>query len=205
MHFEEIEDGVSGVYIITCTKNNKSYIGVSKNIKNRWKQHVKMLHEKTHHSIKLQEDYNTYGDDFFEFKTLQITDYGNAKKLEDTYIKMYKSDINGYNVESYLDNTTRRDKMWRSSILEYTKNTYVPDGNMYCYDIFKIAKYLNMSVSDFLKDMGVNTHHKFNVCRYLNNTTVIGINWTANNIFAVITDERLFGINSDLIAVDVEI
>ena len=205
MDVEKIKDGIAGVYRITCKKNNKNYIGVSKNIVKRWKNHISLLRSGRHHSIKLQEDYDRYGEDFFEFRVVEISDSDEAKKLEDKYIKKYQSDINGYNHKNHSDNIKYRDKVYRESILEYIKESYKPDENTYCYDFFNMAKYLNITPSEFMKFLGLNVSQTFNIFSYLSETTIIGLNWSENNIFIEIIDKNLYSDEGNFIEVDVSI
>jgi len=62
---------ISGIYKITNTENNKVYIGSSKNIDNRWKQHKCLLRSKNHHSQHLQYSWDKYGKDSFTFEVIE--------------------------------------------------------------------------------------------------------------------------------------
>ena len=53
---------MSGIYLISNSKNGKVYVGSSKNIEKRKKQHFKDLENNTHHSVKLQRSYNATRD-----------------------------------------------------------------------------------------------------------------------------------------------
>ena len=79
--------GVSGLYIIINLKNNKKYIGASKDLYSRYKKHQKMLINKKHDNSHLQNSYNKYGEDFFEFRILKITLKDIVFNLEKRYIK----------------------------------------------------------------------------------------------------------------------
>lgn len=104
------ENRIAGVYKITNTINNKIYIGESLNIEERWNEHKQDLEDGTHHSYKLQQDYNTYGIDKFKFEVeRQIMNTNNSYKdkinlilEENKLIKKYNSLINGYNIEDTL-------------------------------------------------------------------------------------------------------
>lgn len=64
-----------GIYIIECLLNGKWYVGSSKNIKGRWKQHLRRLRKNTHHNIYLQRSFNKYGEDAFRIITLEEVSY----------------------------------------------------------------------------------------------------------------------------------
>jgi group I intron endonuclease len=61
----------SGIYKITDKHNGFIYIGSSKNIPNRWKQHKWVLNRGTHHSKHLQNSWNKYGADSFTWEILE--------------------------------------------------------------------------------------------------------------------------------------
>jgi group I intron endonuclease len=83
-----------GVYVIKCTVNNRFYIGVSKNIEARWKEHKSDLKNNKHHSIKLQRCYNKYGAIAFEYNVIyETTDYESALNLEIAMIKAFYGKI----------------------------------------------------------------------------------------------------------------
>lgn len=99
---------VSGVYLIKNSKTNKIYIGESLDIKERWKTHIRELRSSTHKNTAMQNDYNAYGEESFDFKLLQTyIDYNpvftKAKIiiLEDWWIKYYKN--NGKKLYNIID------------------------------------------------------------------------------------------------------
>ena len=61
----------SGVYIIENVKNNKRYIGASRNVYNRLCDHKVMLRGNYHHNEHLQASYNMYGEESFTFEVLE--------------------------------------------------------------------------------------------------------------------------------------
>ena len=90
-----------GVYQIRNIINNQIYIGSSKNIQKRWKQHIKALCENKHDNIFLQNDWNNYGEDYFEFTILEFCEEDKQYKLEQEYFKKlmpFHRLGNGYNV-----------------------------------------------------------------------------------------------------------
>ena len=60
----------SGIYVITCIKNQKHYIGQSKNVKSRLCAHKNKLRRGIHENLTLQKDFNQYGQNLFLFKNL---------------------------------------------------------------------------------------------------------------------------------------
>lgn len=95
-----------GIYKITNTTNNRIYIGSSKNVEYRFVQHLSQLMANTHHSYKLQSDFNKYGISAFSFNILEIV--ANDKDLlkrEQYYIDLYdaSNDMTGYNVAPYVN------------------------------------------------------------------------------------------------------
>lgn len=63
----------SGIYGIKNKINNKIYIGSSKRIEYRFKQHKCLLRRNAHKNPLLQLDYNEFGEDNFELLILEIS------------------------------------------------------------------------------------------------------------------------------------
>lgn len=60
----------SGIYRIVCTLTGKQYLGSTCNIARRWSEHRRQLRKGTHHSPLLQNAWNKYGSDAFQFEAL---------------------------------------------------------------------------------------------------------------------------------------
>lgn len=90
---------MQGIYQIRNIKNNKLYIGSSKDIEKRWKQHLAQLKKGNHHSSKLQNSYNHAKDkNIFEFSVIEeIIDNNKLKEREQYYIDLFNSYHVGYN------------------------------------------------------------------------------------------------------------
>lgn len=107
-----------GIYKIENKINNKVYIGESLDINRRWQEHLDDLNNNTHHSYKLQDDWNKYSENDFEFTIITILADDIPKYVdnfilmlyEDTYIKQYSSISKGYNVENTLEKSLNGDK-----------------------------------------------------------------------------------------------
>ena len=80
--------------------NNKKYIGQSKNIEYRWKEHIKKLNSDKHINNHLQNAWNTYGASGFTFSILELCTKEELTKQEDYWMKYYNT-LNreqGYNL-----------------------------------------------------------------------------------------------------------
>jgi group I intron endonuclease len=95
---------VSGVYIIKNTINNKCYIGSSNNIYKRNYLHKSKLKRNKHHSIKLQNAYNKYGESVFIIEVLLKCPIEYLKKAEQKCINIFKPEYNMTNIVAYVPN-----------------------------------------------------------------------------------------------------
>ena len=99
-----------GIYKITNKYNYKNYIGKSKNIMQRWATHEQALLNHTHHSIKLQSDYDIYGGiEAFDFSILEICTPAELNEREKYYINEFDSINNGYNGNEQNTNIERKE------------------------------------------------------------------------------------------------
>lgn len=95
-----------GIYKIINIKNKKVYIGSSKNIERRFKEHLHKLQDNSHHSIKLQRSYNMTKDkSIFKFEIIEETSENQLKEREQYYIDLYDSFNTGYNCSEKVDNS----------------------------------------------------------------------------------------------------
>lgn len=79
VNIADLEKG--GIYRIINTTNSKVYIGSTKNFNRRAIEHQKMLEDKKHHSYHLQNAYDKYGSDAFNFEILEILEDISKKNL----------------------------------------------------------------------------------------------------------------------------
>lgn len=80
----------SGIYSITNTLNGHMYIGSAVNISRRWSDHTRHLNKNEHHSIHLQNAWNKYGEDAFEFTVLEYCEKEQLIEREQFYIDEIK-------------------------------------------------------------------------------------------------------------------
>lgn len=97
---------MQGIYKIENTNNGKVYIGRSKNIEERWKQHKRMLENGTHHSVKLQRAYNMLKDkSVLQFSVVEeVKDEAMLPAREQYWADYHDAYNNGYGCAENVDN-----------------------------------------------------------------------------------------------------
>jgi hypothetical protein len=94
-----------GIYKITNTKNKKVYIGSSKDIYRRWKEHLGKLENNSHHSTKLQRSYNATKDkSVFHFDIIEVVEDADKLKSREQFYIDQDAFHNGYNCSALADN-----------------------------------------------------------------------------------------------------
>lgn len=157
-----------GIYKITNKINNKFYIGSSKNIANRWKDHLSGLSSGNHSNYKLQNAINEFGIQNFTFEIIEVitTKYDRKYLLtrEQYYLdkeKSYLDDI-GYNIN---DKTICIDNIYDIVMNNDLLETVLSDVN---------KKYLkeNLSILNNNKDKIINKY---------NDKHALSTNWFIKN------------------------
>lgn len=80
----------TGIYSIKNIKNGNQYIGSSANIEERWKRHISRLNKCEHHSRHLQNAWQYYGAESFDFSILLICDVDSLIEYEQYCIDTMK-------------------------------------------------------------------------------------------------------------------
>lgn len=136
-----------GIYMIKNLKNNKVYIGQSTNIYSRWNKHRYELRKNNHKNSYLQNSWNKYGEDNFEFSILEV---------HESIDKLFLSE---------------RENVW----IEVFDSTNEKWGyNLYYANIKGECKHTNRSKQRLSQSM--KKHHKKKLLeKYLNGFTLINI------------------------------
>lgn len=87
----------SGIYRILNKINGKCYVGQSENIAKRWFHHRWELQRKKHINVYLQNAWDKYGEENFEFQVLELCPIEQLDEREIYWISFYDSKYDGYN------------------------------------------------------------------------------------------------------------
>lgn len=88
--FSNNELNSCGVYAITCIPTGLVYIGSSNSIKNRWTSHKAELNSNTHTNEHLQNAWNMYGSENFNFSVLEFCEPQVKFDKKQYYIDTYQ-------------------------------------------------------------------------------------------------------------------
>ena len=88
---------ISGIYRITNTITGDFYIGSSKDVKRRWREHKRQSRLKQHPNNPLYQDMRKYGVDKFELEILEEVEIEKLKEMEQQFIETLKPTYNDRN------------------------------------------------------------------------------------------------------------
>lgn len=149
-----------GIYAILNIVDQKTYIGKSKNIEQRWYTHKSQLRHFTHDNKGLREDWARLGESAFCFVILEEADLKDIDVLEMEYIRRYREEnLYNYNIENHpwkkLGYFLAQESTGKSSAIEKIKDCdgdllplrYCPNcnlhklansfrNNLYCFECF---------------------------------------------------------------------
>lgn len=84
-----------GIYCIINVKNQKRYVGSSKNLFGRLTKHFSILRHNKHENARLQNSWNKHGEDNFDYYILEFCDNEDMLvKREQFYIDTIKPEYN---------------------------------------------------------------------------------------------------------------
>lgn len=111
---------ICAVYKITNTITGDFYIGSSKDVKQRWRNHKKPSAWKKFPNNPMYLDMQKYGIDKFEFEILTEVEADSLKELEQQFIEMLNPTYNNYNangwdIERYKETSKEYQKEYRKT------------------------------------------------------------------------------------------
>ena len=115
---------ISAVYKITNTITGDFYVGSSKNVKLRWKQHKRISVWNRYKNNKMYLDMKNYGIDKFSFQILAEVEADSLKETEQRFIEMLKPTYNNYNakgldIERYKETHRKSSNNYENQICCY--------------------------------------------------------------------------------------
>jgi group I intron endonuclease len=107
------------IYEIKHKETGTRYIGYSKNIPHRWREHRRDLRNNKHHSQFLQRSWNKYEEDSFEFTVVES--YTNLSEVRAREKHLIAQNVGGYNVASGGTGGNTRAGMTEEQAAAYSK------------------------------------------------------------------------------------
>lgn len=101
----------SGIYYIEHLASGRRYVGSAVNLERRFKKHLTQLRSGKHHSYKLQEAWNEFGEGAFEFNVLIRCSEDKLIELEQRTIDRLNVVRVGFNVAEFADSPNKGRKM----------------------------------------------------------------------------------------------
>lgn len=82
-----------GIYCIENIITGKNYIGQSVDIKRRWATHLRELEKNKHSNQHLQNAFNKYGRENFDFKVLLLCEQSELTRYEQFFVDSYTPEL----------------------------------------------------------------------------------------------------------------
>ena len=111
---------ISAVYRITNTVTGDFYIGSSKDIKERWRNHKKPSTWNKCPNNPMYQDMKKYGVDKFELEILEVVEPEELKEIEQQFIEKLQPtyndrNANGWDTERYKERNKERNREYRKT------------------------------------------------------------------------------------------
>lgn len=97
---------IKTIYKIQCVKNNKVYIGQTKNYTKRRKEHINDLKNNRHCNEYLQTDYNKFGVQSFVYSVIELVEDNLGNEREDYWMNFYGG-INSQNIYNSMNSINK--------------------------------------------------------------------------------------------------
>lgn len=154
-------ENVCGIYKIMNLVNGKIYIGSTKNMRKRLWKHRALLRHNKHHNPHLQNSWNKYGEENFDYCIIEVCDETIQYEREQFYIDTQHPEYNiaeqvmlpSYSEESRRKHSETRKRMFAEGLLVPTKTTKI---YMYNLEGEFIKEY--SSLVDASRELNINRH-----------------------------------------------
>lgn len=163
----------SGIYKIENVVNNKIYIGRSKNIDRRIKQHKTELRQQKHGNRYLQNSWNKHGEGSFLFTVVEYCDIHSLEEREIYWISEYKAtdrnigfNIKEENIEGKYSNEFKQhlSKLQKENLLAYhQKQKDSGKREVKVYDLITGEYEIFPSTKDCPYSFKKNGHYNFRI------------------------------------------
>ena len=107
---------IIGIYKITNTITGDFYIGSSKDVKERWRNHKKPSKWRQYPNNPLYQDMQKFGLDYFEFQVLAEVEAEQLKEAEQQFIEKLKPTYNNRRANTGV--------AWNGNKAEYAREYY---------------------------------------------------------------------------------
>lgn len=143
-------DRLSGVYQITCKPTGKRYIGSAHDFKKRWSLHKVHLRRGSHDSKYMQNAWNKYGQDAFEFEIMLVCSKENVLTYEQLMLDAVSPEFNTCKVagNNYGVRYSEETKRGMSKAKRKANAKYLWKGEMRC--LADIAEMENVDYSTLM-------------------------------------------------------
>lgn len=127
-----------GVYKITNTITGDFYIGSSKDVKGRWREHKKPSTLNRYSKYPLYSDMKKYGVDKFDFQILVEVEIEQLKEKEQQFIEKLKPTYNNYNangqnVDRYKERQKEYHEYYDKEYYQQNREAIKEYNNQLCF------------------------------------------------------------------------
>lgn len=158
-----------GIYKIINTETNKIYVGSSKNIEQRVRNHFSNLKRKKHHSVKLQRAYDKYGLSNFSHEVIEICEIEDLFVREQHWIDSLDSYHSGYNASESSVYPTNKHSL---SILD--KNSKHIETIIYnLIEIQDLRDSIPTDIQISCKELGADSEGKLKFTHYIKASEIL--------------------------------
>ena len=177
------KEKVSGIYKIINKTNDKYYVGSSKNIHKRWKEHKSSLNKNNHKNNYLQKSYNKYGIHNFNFIITEKVSVNKLVELEQKYLDIAKQERDKcYNLSFIADRVEMTDETKRKISEKSKGHKMTPENKRILIEISRNRVFTDEYKKKISEGTKLHTPRGKNNNRY-NNTIHRFNNTNTNEIF----------------------